>query len=126
MRTALAVIAAIVLIALGLVFLFFMVNVTGLPLCSEFAPGADECIDGTSAGRVAGLDHRLGGDAMHSAGNIAGPPLGYGEAGRRGVRDHRPRGAAPGPCHRLPDPGRVLTLALASDPRRRLGPWPLR
>ena len=55
MRIALATVAGILLVPLALIFLFFMLNVTGLPLCSDFAPEADECLAATSAERAAGI-----------------------------------------------------------------------
>jgi hypothetical protein len=57
MRTALAVVAAIILALLGAILLIMMLNVTGLPLCGDRAAlrTADECIEASSGERVIGL-----------------------------------------------------------------------
>lgn len=57
MRTALAVVAAIILALLGLILVIMMLNVTGLPLCGDRGAlrMADECIESSSGERVIGL-----------------------------------------------------------------------
>ena len=55
MRKALSIVAAVILLLLGLLLLLWMIFITGVPLCSEPLHGADECIDGSSGERVLGL-----------------------------------------------------------------------
>jgi hypothetical protein len=56
-RTAIALVAAIILAVLGLILLILMLNVTGLPLCDDRGAlrMADECIEASSGERVIGL-----------------------------------------------------------------------
>lgn len=57
MRTALAIVAAIILALLALILLVLMLNVTGLPLCDDRGAlrTADECIEASSTERVVGF-----------------------------------------------------------------------
>ena len=57
MRKALAIVAAVVLGLLGLIVLIVMLNVTGLPLCSdrEAVRTANECIESSSGERAFGI-----------------------------------------------------------------------
>jgi hypothetical protein len=56
-RKVLAIAAAVILVLLALILLLVMLNVSGLPLCSDKQAlrTADECIDGSSGERVIGL-----------------------------------------------------------------------
>jgi drug/metabolite transporter (DMT)-like permease len=56
-RKGLAIVAAAVLGLLGLLLLVVMLNVTGLPLCSdrEAVGAADECIEASSGERAFGV-----------------------------------------------------------------------
>ena len=57
MRKGLAIVAVVVLALVGLLVLIVMLNVSGLPLCSdrEAVRTADECIDSTSGERAFGM-----------------------------------------------------------------------
>ena len=55
MRIVIVAVVGVLLVSLAFVFLLFMVAVTGLPLCSEYAPEARECLAATSAERIAGI-----------------------------------------------------------------------
>jgi hypothetical protein len=56
-RRTLAIAAAVILALLGVVLLILMLNVSGLPICTDRMAmrGADECIEATSGERTLGL-----------------------------------------------------------------------
>ena len=55
MRFVVAAIAGVLLVPLAFLSFLFMLAVTGLPLCSEYAPTADECLAAGSVERAAGI-----------------------------------------------------------------------